>query len=559
MSSNLLEPSMNLGWSSAVLVGVALLLGTGCDALGVRPGHDFAVAILNAQPVQAVGLVTVPLRVAVSGCDAVQAEVVGTAGRHALEIERQPDGTWSSPVPVEWLRGDDGTCTFDATAPQASTADLVVTCLDAGRSIATDLTVSYATAAVARDLGQALDRLTVEAIAPSALPLVPFTLAPSGLQQAAELYPVVTGIPFYLDGPSYIRNPLVRTRMVARDGLIFLNEGCPPGVSCPPVPFPGTPGMESTRIQGYQVDDAGGYGGHVGRPILVPADVTDMAFAADGALVVVSQGYDSVSRPTGAVISRVVLSADRASMSVTVIGYYPGEWVESRLATRADGTLAFLTYEVPAVSGPIRTVLYVVDGEAVTRTMDPTGDLYIGEVTGAGSGFGYVSVQLSPDAKSIVVAGLQEGPPGGPFVALPAVDRYWLDGDVGGAAWLDGAFALWKGQSLLWGSTNANGNSLEVFEGSPPHARRYGYQVEPLPGATGTVVLHGATAVGDKLVLTTSTGLRVLGPDGTLIGGADPLPCRLSPTTVAVRTGPTQVAFGAGRYLYVFDLAGLKD
>ncbi len=51
--------------------------------------------------------------------------------------------------------------------------------------------------------------------------------------------------------------------------------------------------------------------------------------------------------------------------------------------------------------------------------------------------------------------------------------------------------------------------------------------------------------MGDKLALTTSTGIRILGPDGTLIGGSDPFPCSQTTTAVAERVGPTTVAVGA--------------
>jgi hypothetical protein len=548
---------MKTRWSATPYAVLALFLGAGCDALSVRPGHDFGVAILNEQPIQAVGLVTVPLRVAVTGCDAVQAEVDGAAGRHAVDLIRQPNGTWTSAVPVEWLRGDDGTCDFDGAAPQASTSSLVVTCLDAGRSIATDVAVSYGTAIEVLDLGMSLGRQSVEAICPSLAPLRPFTLAPSGLQNVADLDPVLSGIAFDLDGSAYTANPLVRTRMVHGSGQLFLTVGCPTAAGCPPVPFPGSDGLESTQLTGFEISEAGTWSSRRVPRVFVPANVIDLGFAADGALLVLSQGRDANFGKDAAIVTRVVVSADWKAVDVSVIGYYPREWVESRLATRADGTLAFLTYELPAPEGPMRSVLYVVDGGAITRTMDPTSDLWVGRVY-HGS-YSHTLVQLSPDGTSIVVAGLYEGPPGGPFAALPAVDEYWLDDDRGGVVWLDGALGLWRGQSLLWGSSGLDGTSLEVFDPAPPHARRFGYQVDPLPGASGTVVLYGATAVGDKLALTTSTGLRVLGPDGALIGGADPLPCRLSPTTVAVRTGPTQVAVGAGRYLYVFDLAGLGN
>jgi len=62
--------------------------------------------------------------------------------------------------------------------------------------------------------------------------------------------------------------------------------------------------------------------------------------------------------------------------------------------------------------------------------------------------------------------------------------------------------------------------------------------------------------VGGLLVLTTSTGIRVLSPDGKVLAGSDPMPCGLVPTSVAVQSGPTAAAVAAGDHVFVFDLAG---
>ena len=70
--------------------------------------------------------------------------------------------------------------------------------------------------------------------------------------------------------------------------------------------------------------------------------------------------------------------------------------------------------------------------------------------------------------------------------------------------------------------------------------------------------LLGVTVVGDKLVLTTNSGVRVLGADGSVVGGADPLPCGLSPTALAIPTGPTTFAVAAGNFVYVFDVAAVR-
>ena len=60
----------------SALTTVALLLGAGCDALRVSPGQDFGVTVLEASPIQAVGLITVPLRLRITGCAAIAARLI---------------------------------------------------------------------------------------------------------------------------------------------------------------------------------------------------------------------------------------------------------------------------------------------------------------------------------------------------------------------------------------------------------------------------------------------------------------------------------------------------
>jgi hypothetical protein len=105
---------------------------------------------------------------------------------------------------------------------------------------------------------------------------------------------------------------------------------------------------------------------------------------------------------------------------------------------------------------------------------------------------------------------------------------------------------------------NARGDgngAVDVFELAAPHMLRYSYDVHPLPGSDAFTELKGIVAVGDYLALTTSTGIRILGPDGTVVQGADPLPCALLTTAPAIRSGPTTVAVAASPYVYVFDTA----
>jgi hypothetical protein len=126
---------------------------------------------------------------------------------------------------------------------------------------------------------------------------------------------------------------------------------------------------------------------------------------------------------------------------------------------------------------------------------------------------------------------------------------------VTGAVWLPEAVALWVGGNILEPASTLERGKVQVFDAAPPHALRWEYRIEPLPGATVAPVLVGATAVGDRLVLTTSTGVRVLGTDGALLGGSDPLPCGRMVTAAAAQTAPDTFSVGADAIQYVFDLA----
>jgi hypothetical protein len=282
---------------------------------------------------------------------------------------------------------------------------------------------------------------------------------------------------------------------------------------------------------------------------------------------VLSQANDNIGIPftnSAVAVTRVVLTQPAGSLGipeVTVIGYFPGELARTRFSRAADGRLAFISFAMPPGGGNLFSILHLADSATVENLSNPTADLFIGDaVLFAFGGIDFSIIggpQLAPDATALV-AGVDLGPPGGPFSLLPSADPslYPNDGDSGGAAWPAGAVALWRGISFTGGiGSDKDEGRVESFDLAPPHARRFLYDVHALPGGPPTAQLVGVTAVGDKLVLTTSSGVRVLGPDGALVGGADPLPCRLSPTALAIPTGPDTFAVAAGNFVYVFDLA----
>jgi hypothetical protein len=114
-----------------------------------------------------------------------------------------------------------------------------------------------------------------------------------------------------------------------------------------------------------------------------------------------------------------------------------------------------------------------------------------------------------------------------------------------GAAWLNSAVAIWD-----------EDKAVEAFELSGAHERRYRYEVALIDPHFGSATIrHGGFGQGELLVLTTYSGIRIHDRQGNLVGGAEPLPCALLPSSGAVSMGPQTIAVPAGRYAYVFDLA----
>ncbi len=531
------------------------LLAAACDRLTADPGADFGVRLVGSSSLTVVGKLSAPVQFAVSGCDAFDAAIRNDASSQAVVAIRQEGGTWLADVPVEWLRTEDHDCLHDALRPLEVRAELVVTCRDGGRSAGAALDVSYGTAIRAYDSYVGTPVPETRYLFPGVDPLSPYAMLVSWAQQGVDIfsatgasYPVqVLGGPLANGGIYLDAAPLAEPRLVASatGGSLAYSSGCA-WPACPNVPIDTAVTVPSEALAWYGDSTAV-------WDTWVPRYVLDMAMLDDRTVLVLSQPFPFPRSDTAAVLSVVTSPPGAAPLEVTVLGYFPGEWVQSRFATLPDGRLAWLAWVMPESPGPFRSVLHTTDGRSVDARPDPTGAEYLGEEWAAG----YVSYnfgRLSPDGSEIMLSGAKRVGPDGAATSLPASDYFAIDGKHGDAVWLTDAIALWRGTYWIFGTPEAPG-VVEVFDASPPHARRFGYTVEPMPGSGGQALLYGAVAVGDKLVLTTGTGIRVLGPDGALVGGADPLPCGLTTTSRAARVGPTTVAVGAGTYWYVFDLA----
>lgn len=536
-----------------LLLATALALAAaGCDALRSSPGSDFRVRIEGPTPIPAVGLIDLSVPVTVTGCDAFDAAVRGPDGAvRPTVLEPGQDGTLRARVPVAWLRGDDGDCAHDADSPLTSPAQLLVTCRDAGRTQVADFAVAYGAAARAYDTERtgSVAQVTIQALFPSDDPWLPYSVAPSSMGDFAAVYPLGE-VPMAIDGPASLAYPLVRPRLAASAHARVVSSGCASGLTCPDVPLTPTASSPGDALTvRWTLEPSFSW------PVWVPRYVVDLAFVDDRTLLVLSQLSGPSLPPAGVALTRVSLDPEAQTTDASVIGYFPGEWAMSRFARMADGRLAFLSYVFPELEGPITSMLRATDGASVVDLGNATGTLVVGHQLP--SIYTWTDAQLAPDASSLVVGANLLGSTEAGFLPLPTERQGWADGDRGGAVWLDGAVALWNGQSLWWGASPSGAPAwAEAFDAAPPHARRYRIDVAPLAGGTARVTLFGATALGDALVLTTSSGLRIHGPDGALIGGSDPLPCGLAPTAPAVRTGPGTVAVAAGSHVYVFEVGG---
>jgi hypothetical protein len=600
---------MNVG-NSIRMMTVVLLATAGCDALQERPGHDFAAQVLDEDPLAVVGQIYAPVHFAVNGCSefdvSIKAPMEGTS--YPLSFTSRADGTFEAAVPVALMRPTPYCIDADG-GPAAIEETLEVTCRDAGRTAQAKFMV-----AVQPAFAWVVGLNHVRAVFPSVKPwpaLIDASDFGQGLFSTPFRYPQAveesglfdpwSGNSFQLNGAwspwpngAGVQDPLIRPRLAQNGDRGFVTLGCAGNVDCPTFPIAaGGPGVAVTseRLAEFDLADPAFLDRippYSPRGVAqVPRAVVDMAYAPDGSLVVVSQvgelvpdPFSSGTPPTAhlqpwarTIVTRVAPAPDGSAGvvedAVTVIGDFPRETVQTRLSRTASGALAFAAFSSQDLGGLVSVSLHVTDGSTVTTSYSVE---TFGWVAADGSVTELGRVHLSPDASTLILSTRERGQEAtwsmnadpssfGSHQPFPAgvVYNWSLDS---GAVWLPGAVALWTGRNS-WDPTDSSRTRdsteigrVQVFDDTPPHALRWEYQVYPLPGAPVASVLVGATAVGDKLVLTTSTGVRILGPDGKLVGGSDPFPCGLLTTAEAAQVGPTTVAVGAGSHAYVFDVGG---
>jgi hypothetical protein len=563
-----------------------------CGGVAERPGHDFAVRVLDEAPIRSVGQIYAPVRFAVEGCSAFDLALDDEAGTsRPLSFSAQPDGTFVASVPVAWMRSSlHCGSSFMPGDNDIDPGTIVVTCQDAGRTAKASFTLD---AQIGRSWTS--DSGHIRALFPGDQPGQPWWIATSdyggevwtfsSLALRAQWAPVLN--------PAAYRNPLVRPRVARRGDRAFASLGCETFPVCPEISIGPGESLPGERLADFAPSDETFSGPRgIAR---VSANVIDMAFVDDETLVVVTdtsvgrgppqylpdgtRADDDAARWGETIVWRVQPAPEDAlgivEDSATVIARFSRETVVSRLSRTASGALAFVTIANPGTFSDVRVNLRVTDGATVdTRytAPGPSGCSYLHglcfdwlrEPTFVNSG-----VYLSPDASSLILTYDADAQyafwvsTGSLDPDLQRFGHWWSDSatrlvynqfSTGGSAWLPDAVALWAGGDLMSAVPSSLTGVIHVYEAAPPHAFRYRYAVERLPGATADPVLVGAVAVGDRLVLSTTTGVRVLDAAGNLVGGADPLPCGVTLTAPAEQVGPTTVAFGVGKTAILFEV-----
>lgn len=579
---------MRVGHGLGVMV--VLLLCAACDGVVERPGHDYSVRVLDESPIPVVGQIFAPVRFAVDGCGAFDLDLETASGeRRPLDFTTRPDGTHVASVPVAWLMND--VFCWRSVRPPANEVDrgtLVATCQDAERSAKADFSIHP-------EIGGGWYSLhgAIRAVFPGAAIGVPWFIATSDYSGEVQFLPGG-----YLSfawaptlNPAAYRNSMVRPRLVRRGTRAFATLGCEAGAACPQVLVGPGETVRGERLADFEVSEEFAKTRAPRGIATVSSNVVDMAYADDGALVVVSDTSvgngpmqldengdwinDSALRWGETIVWRVVPAPDGSEGVVedaaTVIARMPRTTVATRLSRTSSGALAFATVGIHQQG--IAVELHVTDGSEVTTTYTVGGRCTLEACFSflARPTFYNPGVYLSPDGASLIMQWYSRPMQLFMWMNTDPADRVlqpfgFHNGDApspapvyypaahGGAAWLSDAVALWTGGDIMFPGEVEGPSLVQVFEATPPRAIRFEYVVDALPGATREPVLVGVIAVNDHLVLTTTTGVRILDARGNLVGGTEPFACGAVVTAAAEQVGPTTVAVGVGNEVITFEV-----
>lgn len=485
------------------------LLVLACDPLAVRPGADFEVRLLSDTPLRLEQrLEPVELVFEVDGCDEIEVAVghrttAGTSDR-VVEHRTRDDGSLVATVPVHWLVEPRGSCSYDTSAPLLSRAELAVTCRSDGRQLRSDSFDVY-WAPAWRYLWQARGEVS-QLFEGSALAQF-FTLGAGwltlfdGTDELSETQALVEAS----------IEPLLRLR----GDRAFLWIGCPLS-DCGLVRISDAQQTYTSASYVYQLELGYGGLGYTGsEPLLVPGGVVDMAVDGQGHLVVLG----------------------RTSSHAALLAFGDGDEPERTLVdtqvasglAQVYGQLVFLGLDGQETA----LSLYGVDGAVRWRA----------ELPGTGP---VATASLAPD---------------GEHWALIRGGRVWLGQGDAWTSQLDTDLARFSDPSdlgLTWSETGLaayNRERVDLFALGGATAPRFVHHLEPLEPHGPQVSLRRVSASGDRLLLSTSTGVRFLDEEGRVAGGIDPLPCGAGPSAAAVPIADGLAAVAFGRDVYLLDLS----
>lgn len=385
-----------MGDRHGLRVIVASLACAGCGGVSERPGHDFSVRVLDESPISVVGQIYAPVRFAVEGCGAFDLALEGEEGtRRPLSFEARPDGTHVASVPVAWLRANGRSdCPVAPYVNEVDPGTLVVTCRDAGRSARAGFSL-HPRLHPQIDGYWSSPHGDIRAVFRGGALGVPWWIATSAYSGEVDFIPggFLSFAWAPVLNPAAYRNSLVRPRLARSGARAFATLGCEPGAGCPQVPIGPGEWAPGERLADFEVSEDFARIRAPRGVAHVSSNVVDMAFADDGALVVVSdtsvgrgppqfddQGHwidDDPARWGETIVWRVIPAPEGAQGVVedaaTVIARMPQTTVATRLSRTPSGALAFATVGIVssgvAIKLPgIAIKLHVTDGSTVTTS-----------------------------------------------------------------------------------------------------------------------------------------------------------------------------------------------
>ena len=518
------------------LVMAALLLTSACDPMQIRPGSDFKIEVTSALPIVLYQQVEpVELKFTLTGCKNFDVAIANGDGTHVeehlLDVEPLSDGSYKARVDVASLVGAQNHCAYDEKQPANPAPQLVAHCNDDARITKSELMkVQYVASwrSVWRSPYGPAQTIFPGAASNDFFAVGNGTLTAQTLD-ASHQASVVAAV-------SPVEPPL----LAQQDNHIYLWVGCPlPSTSAcgisDPIPFGpsatfpqgGSLSVSTSFLQSYERRASGSL--VAGAAVSIPLSAKHLAFEKTGNLMV-------LSRITPTLLTRVAWD------SIPTTQAFSNEANATSFSRLGDGSLVFAAHDATNESlGRLRNS----DGTLLAEPMLPgTGKVNLLAVAPTAADD---NVPMALVRNKVLWLGSARGEWTQLQTALLAdtdvMQRENPGAETWGVAWLDTGVVLWTEKAV------------EVFELAAPHARRYVYVPTGYSAsAQQPPRIKGVTCVGDSLALTMATGIRLLATDGHLKGGADPLPCGLTPPSRAVAFDKSTVALPAGEYTYVFTV-----